>query len=451
MLIPILIAVVVAAFLVVVIILVRTVKNSSLKGSKKSIAKKGSGPLYKEAEKRLAKNPHDVEALETIGDLYFQDKNWEKVWNVYKTLYDISSAHPEINIAKTTLRMGIAAFNIDKKQEALNALMLSVRRDPENFDGNYYLGRSFYDTGAFDKAVLCLKKAKLLKPEATEVNQYLGFSLFKLQKYRDCLPYLKKLLEEDPNNKEVLFDMAIAMTEIGMGDKAIKVFMHLRPDPQFGAQACVEAGKMHERARDYKAAIQDYLIGMKLENVPEATLLTIKYKCANAYIQLKDIPSALIYLKQIQAYKSGYKDVDTLVARYSELNQNKNLQTYLMAGTSDFVALCRRFITVYHSDGLVKVEDVQVASEAVEIICEVDSPKWSAKELFRFYRNQNMIGDIYIREFHSKLRDAKCDNGICVTMGGFSESCHKYCEGRPIDLLEKNELSKYLKKINMYG
>ena len=109
----ILIAVVVAAFLVVVIILVRSLKHSSLKGSKKSAAKKGTGPLYKEAEKRLAKNPHDVEALETIGDLYFQDKNWEKIWNVYKTLYDISSAHPEINIAKTTLRMGIAAFNID--------------------------------------------------------------------------------------------------------------------------------------------------------------------------------------------------------------------------------------------------------------------------------------------------------------------------------------------------
>ena len=69
--------------------------------------------------------------------------------------------------------------------------------------------------------------------------------------------------------------------------------------------------------------------------------------------------------------------------------------------------------------------------------------------MFRFYRTQTVMGDIYIREFHSKMRDAKCDNGYCVTMGSFSESAHKYTEGRPIDLIEKEQLCKILKKINM--
>ena len=156
-------------------------------------------------------------------------------------------------------------------------------------------------------------------------------------------------------------------------------------------------------------------------------------------------------LKQIQVLKSGYKDVDSLVIRYSELNQNKNLQVYLLAGTSDFVALCRRFMAAYRKDAFVKVEDVQVASECVEFICEVESSKWSAKELYRFYRTQTAIGDIYIRDFHSKIRDSKCDNGVCVTMGCFSESCHKFSEGRPIDLVEKDELCKILKKINLLG
>ena len=71
--------------------------------------------------------------------------------------------------------------------------------------------------------------------------------------------------------------------------------------------------------------------------------------------------------------------------------------------------------------------------------------------MFRFYRTQTVIGDIYIREFHSKMRDAKCDNGTCVTMGSFSESAHKYIEGRPLDLIEKDQLSTVLKKINMFS
>ena len=452
MIIPILIAVVVAAASVVVLMLIRTIKKQGAGSSvDEKIKKKGKSSIIKEAERKLAHDPHNVAALENLGDVYYTDKNWEKTWDIYKTLYDISAVHTEINIAKSALRMGIAAFYTQKKQEALNALMISVKKDPDSYEANYFLGRALYENGTYDKALICFKKTKILRPETNDANEFIAFSLFKLQKYRESLPFLKKVLEEQPNNKEILFDMAVAMSETGMGDKALKVFMHLRPDPVFGAQSCIEAGRVHERSRDYAAAIQDYEIGMKLVGVPEQNALLIKYRCANCYIQNKDISKGLALLKQIQVLKSGYKDVDSLVIRYSELNQNKNLQVYLLSGTSDFVALCRRFMAAYRKDAFVKVEDVQVASECVEFICEVESSKWSAKELYRFYRTQTAIGDIYIRDFHSKIRDSKCDNGVCVTMGCFSESCHKFSEGRPIDLVEKDELCKILKKINLLG
>ena len=283
------------------------------------------------------------------------------------------------------------------------------------------------------------------------MNQLLGSTLFKFQKYRDCLPFLKRVLDENPGDKEILFEMAVAMTECGMGDKALKVFMHLRPDPEFGPQACLEAGKMHERVKDYQNAVKDYEIALKIQTIPEQIMLQIKYRLANTCIAKNDISKALIYLRQIQAAKGTYKDVDTLISRYSELNQNKNLQTYLMSGTSDFVALCRKFISTYYKDAFVKVEDVQVASESVEIICDIETSKWEAKQIFRFYRTQNVIGDINIREFHGKLRDTKCDTGVCITMGSFSESAHKFIDGRPIDLIEKEELVKILKRINMFN
>ncbi len=452
MIFSVLIAVIVAAVLVVVIILVRGTKRKTLdQDVSQRIQKKGKSAILKEIEKKLAHDPHNVNALETIGDIYYSEKNWEKVWNVYKTLFDISTAHVEINVAKCTLRMGIAAFYLQKMEDAIASLMTSLKKDPENFDCNFYLGQALYNAGTYDKAIYCLKKARIIQPENIEVNALLGQCLFKAQKFRDCLPFLKRVLDERPDNKEVLYDMAVAMSEVGMGDKAIKVFMHLRPDPQFGAQSCLEAGKMHERNKNFQEAVKDYEIALKLQNVPDQIMLQIKYRLGNTWIQLNDISKALIYLKQVQAIKSGYKDTDQLVARYSELNQNKNLQIYLMSGTSDFVALCRKFIATYYKDSFVKVEDVQVSSESVEIVCAIENPKWESKQLFRFYRTQNVIGDIYIREFHGKIRDAKCDQGCCVSMGSFSESAHKYTEGRPIDLIEKDELVKILKKINMFN
>lgn len=452
MIFSVLIAVIVAAVLVVVIILVRGTKRKTLvQDVSQRIQKKGKSAILKEIEKKLARDPHNVNALETIGNIYYSEKNWEKVWNVYKTLFDISTAHVEINIAKCTLRMGIAAFYLQKNEDAIASLMTSLKKEPENFDCNFYLGQALYNAGTYDKAIYCLKKARIIQPENIKINALLGQCLFKAQKFRDSLPFLKKVLDEHPDNKEILYNMAVAMSEVGMGDKAIKVFMHLRPDPQFGAQSCLEAGKIHERNKNFQEAVKDYEIALKLQNVPDQIMLQIKYRLGNTWIQLNDISKALIYLKQVQAIKSGYKDTDQLVARYSELNQNKNLQIYLMSGTSDFVALCRKFITTYYKDSFVKVEDVQVSSETVEIVCAIENPKWESKQLFRFYRTQNVIGDIYIREFHGKIRDAKCDHGCCVTMGSFSESAHKYTEGRPIDIIEKDELVKILKKINMFN
>ncbi len=452
MAISILIAVIIALLLVTGIVAIKSMKRKEdSKDVSQKIQKKGKSAILKEAERKLAHDPHNVSALVMIGDLYYSEKNWEKVWAVYKTLYDISSAHPEVDIAQTALRMGAAAYNLDKNDDAISALMLCIKKDPNNFDCNLFLGKALMKANTFDKAVYCLKKAKVIQPESNEVNDLLGTALFKSQKYRDCLPFLKRVLDENPGDKEVLFNMAIAMTECGMGDKALKVFMHLRPDPEFGPQACLEAGKMHERVKDFANAIKDYEIALKIQNVPEQLLLQIKYRLANTCIAVNDISKALTYLRQIQAAKAQYKDVDTLISRYSELNQNKNLQTYLLAGTSDFVALCRKFISTYYKDAFVKVEDVQVASECVEIVCDVESSKWEAKLMFRFYRTQNVIGDINIRDFHGKLRDGKCDNGICITMGSFSESAHKYTDGRPIDLIEKDELVKILKRINMFN
>ena len=452
MIISILIAVIVALLLVSLIIGLKNIKRKEdRKDVTQKIQKKGKSAVLKEAERKLAHDPHNVQALEMVGNIYYGEKDWEKVWNIYKTLYDISAAHPEVDIAQCALKMGIAAYNMDKNENAISSLMLSVKKVPDNFVCNIYLGRALMKANTFDKAIYCFKKCKVLQPENNEVNALLGQALFKSQKYRDCLPFLKRVLDDNPGNKEILFDMAIAMTECGMGDKALKVFMHLRPDPNFGAQSCLEAGKMHERVKDYTSAVKDYEIALRLPVIPEQILLQIKYRLANTCIAMNDISKGLIYLRQIQATKPQYKDVDALVARYSELNQNKNLQTYLLSGTSDFVALCRKFISTYYKDSFVKVEDVQVASESVEIVCEIETTKWEAKQMFRFYRTQNVIGDINIREFHGKLRDTKCDNGVCITMGNFSESAHKFIDGRPIDLIEKDELVKILKRINLFS
>jgi tetratricopeptide (TPR) repeat protein len=445
--IPILIAVITGGVFLLFLMLRGAIKPK--KGKNHTLVNKNQNAVIRECNKKLTHDPHNISALSTLADIYYANQNWEKAFPLYDSLYNLSSVHIEIDPKKMALRQGICALKCDKIDEGMKGLVSAYHLAPDEFETNFYLGSAFYQKKDYDKAIACLKKAHISSPDASEVNAPLGFSFYMAKRYKESLPFLRHVLDENPENKEALFDLATAMDESGYGDKALKVFMHLRPDPKFGASSCIEAGKMHARLKQYEAAVQDYEIGLKLEAVPLDQQSQLRYYLAASYISLNNISRALLYLRQIQDTSPNYKDVPALLQRYQELNQNSNLQTYMLAGTSDFVALCRKFVTAYYADAFVKIEDISIATESIEMLCSVETSKWEDNELFRFYRNTGAIGELFVRDFHSKLRDIKCDRGFCVTAGTFTEEAHKYAEGRPVDLIEKTKLVSILKKIDI--
>lgn len=421
--------------------------GSGEKKTKKHSKNKNPAIIIRDCTRKLQKNPRDIPALTQLAAVYFGMQDWEKALPLYTKLYEISSAHEEIDKTTFVFRQGICLYKTGNFDEAAKSIAVAHNTLPDDMDTNFYFGCTLYELGDYERAIACLNKVKLISPETTAVNAPLGFAYYKLHKYKECLPFLRNVLNDEPENKEVLFNMACAMTETGHADKAFKVFMHLRPDPKFGPQSCLEVSKVHIKQKQYEAAIQDFEIGLKIENVPPEIAAQLRYNLATVYISTNNISKALTQLKQVQSIAPNYKDVNALIARYTELNQNSNLQTYLLGSTSDFVILCRKFVNSFYKNASIKIEDVSVQAEYVEITCNVDSAKWEGKEMFRFYRTQGSTGELYVRDFHSKLRDSKSDRGYIITAGDFSAEAKKYTEGRPIDLLEKNKLTAKLQQI----
>lgn len=445
------IAVILGAGLLLILMSVAGRRDKTQKQPKNTTKSKNKNVIIRDCTKKLSHDPRNVPALIALGEVYYEDNNYEKAYPIYASLFNLMNMHVEIEKVSTSVRFGVCAFKVEKYDDAFQGLTTALKNDPKIFEANLYLGETLYNKKDYEKAILCLKRALVSKPDHTEGIKYLAYSLYQSKKYRESLPFLKKVVDNDPTDKEALFYMASAMEEAGLGDKALKIFMHLRPDPVYGAQSCLVAGSYHDKVKEYPKAIQDYEIALKLENVPPETKLSVFYKISQSYLAMHNIAKALYYLKQIQAITPNYKDVNQLVNRYQELNQNSNLQAYLMSGTSDFVALCRKFVVGYYQGSFVRIEDVSVAAESIEILCSVEGGKWEDTQLFRFFRSTGAIGELYIRDFHSKMRDIKCDRGFCVTAGSFTEEARKYVDGRPIDLIEKNKLVSILKKIEISG
>ena len=440
--------VIISLFIIIAVVAVVTVVMTGLKGhGTLSIGKKNKAAVIREATKRLAQNPNDSTALLMVGDIYFQDQDWEKAYASYAPLLDQMGGRIPSEQFEISLRYGISALKTDRFVEAKKGLLLAKNINPNHFEINYNLGYIYYIQKEYEKAVPFLRKALLTQPDNVMALKYLGYTLQSLRKYQEALPSLKKVLDVQPDNKEALFAMGECFYEIGSNDQALKIFTHLRVSPEIGSRAALYAGLIRMRANQLEKAIEDFEIGLKHDSIPLDIMNELRYNLATARIKTQDLQKALVQLKEIQTVSPGYKDVASLIMRYQELNQNKNLHTYLMAGQSEFVGLCRRIVSRFFPNAKVKILDISVLATYTDIVAEIDTPKWADLVIFRFFRSQGSVGELVLRDFHGRIKEMKAGKGICMTAGTFTEEARRFTEGRPMDLFDKNRLNKVLNAI----
>ncbi len=445
-LLPIIIAAIVVFSIISLILIISGAKHK--RASSSSSEQKNRQTIIREATKKLSQDPHNVSGLLALSELYYKEQLWDKAFPLFDTLLGIAVAHPEVDIFSTSLKQGICALKNNKLEDSFKGLVQARKLQPDNFEVNFYLGQAFYLNKEYDKAIPLLKKAIAINKEVQDTYKYVGLALYKYHSFRESLPYIKRALDLNPDDKELLFAMADAMNEGGSGEKALKIFMHLRPDPEFGARSCLAAGIIHANQNQHDKAILDFEIGLKHTQAPLDILTNIRYRLSHSYLALSDISRALSILKEIQQTVPGFKDVQSLIARYQELTQNANLQIYLISSNSDFIALCRKIVQIYFGKAFVKILDIAATNECTEVQTEIDTPKWQDSVVFRFYRTTGSTGELFVREFHARIRDLKAGRGLCFTAGTYTEEARKFIEGRPIDLIDKSGLIKILNKID---
>jgi tetratricopeptide (TPR) repeat protein len=384
-----------------------------------------------------------------LGDVYFQEEAWDKAYKTYETLVDLAGVSQEINEFETNLRYATAALKLGFTNEAYTGFTTARSLRPDNFDANYNLGYLEFTRKNYERAIQLLQQARSQEPEHAATLRYLGHSLFKLKKYKEAMAFIRKAIDIAPEDKESLYTLAECYYEANQTDQALRIFSHLRPDPQMGPSACLFSGTINVNQHQYERAIQDFEIGLRHQNIKPDVQLELKYRAATTYLRQQEIGKAIAYLNDIQAENPGYKDVSALIGKYQELNANHNLQIFLMAPSADFVALCRKIVMTYYARAKIKITNISVnKNEWADILAEVDTPKWSDVVMFRFIRSQGTVGELIVRDFHSHLKEVKAGKGICISVGAFSDEAKRYTEARLIDLIEKEKLSAILNTVD---
>jgi tetratricopeptide (TPR) repeat protein len=445
-----LLVVVVTLILGVCVLMIVMTRSKGLGGESGGKRSKNRDAILHSANKRLAQNPRDIQALLSLGGLSYEEENWDEAFKTYGALLEAAVGHPEVNMFEINLRYGIAALKKGLQSEAYKGLSVARSLKQDSFEVNFNLGVLEFQRKAYEKSIQLLQEARAQDPENPGALRCLGHSFFKLKRYKEAMNFIRKAIEIAPDDKESLYTLAECYYDANQVDQALKIFTHLRPDPVMGPSACLFAGTINMNQRQIERAIMDFEIGLRHPNIKPEILLELKYRLATLFLKQQEIGKALEHLNDIRSLNASYRDVNILIGKYQELNANRNLQIYLIAPSADFVALCRKIVMNFYNKAKTKIINIEVnKNDWADILAEVDAPKWSDTVMFRFIRTQGAIGELILRDFHSHLKEAKAGKGICVTVGNFSDEAKRFTEARLIDLIEKDRLSAILNRLDL--
>jgi uncharacterized protein HemY len=198
------VAVVLLAFAIVLVFLVSARKGQAGAHGKK-LKTKDKSQILKEANRRLAANPKDVEALAALGDLAWSEQDWERAFKLYETLSEAGAGNPEVDEFRANSRYAIAAIRLNRFDEAYKGLVVARTIRQDDFDVNFNLGYLEFQRRAYEKALTLLKQASQQNPEHPLMLRYLGHSYFKVKAYKEALGALRKAIDLQPDDKESLF------------------------------------------------------------------------------------------------------------------------------------------------------------------------------------------------------------------------------------------------------
>jgi tetratricopeptide (TPR) repeat protein len=420
------------------------------KGKKgKTIRAKDHAQVLKEANRRLAQNPKDLDALLALGDVFYTEQSWDKAFKAYESLLEVGAGSPDLDEFEANKRYGLSALKLGRLDESYKGLVLAHAAKNEDFETNYNLGYLEFQRRQYEKAIFHLRLACKQNPEHAMSLRYFGHALFKTKVYKEALSILKRAIDLQPDDKESLFAMGECFHEIGQEEQAIRIFTHLRTDPVLGPSAALFAGSIHLGQRQFQKAVMDFELGLRHPDIKVEVLVEIKYRLAAAYLKEQEIAKAVTLLNEIQQIYPNFKDVPAQLTKYRELNSNRNLQVYLLAPTSDFITLCRKITLSFFPKAKIKITDISVQkNDWADILAEVETTRWSDVVLFRMIRTTGTIGELVVRDFHARIKDLKAGKGYCLSAGVFSDEAKRFVEARLIDLMEKDKMMSLLNNID---
>lgn len=351
-------------------------------------------------EMALEKMPRLPEAISPLADIYLQRSEWAKAYPLLQILLESpAGASPE---GKGLFRkMAIVASNTGQKDMAIEFFRRAYDQDPDDLEVIEGLSRAYVDTGKYAEAQTYL--ANLLEKGEDQftiekrvgIVRLLGDVAMKLGRLDDARKYFDQVLELQPEDTQVLNELATLMASYEDWESAIsywKAIGDLLPDGPEKWRTLIAIGDTYRE---------------KLENMDEAM---DAYKEA-LLVQPNSRP-ALVKLLEIHINAESFSEALTVLEHLIAVEANPEMKA---SYTFSMATICReklqdleRAVDYYEQTldlNYSKLEAFQAVDEILTQLKEWESLESTYRRMIARVRNKGMekleftlyknLGEIY--------------------------------------------------------
>lgn len=170
------------------------------------------------SETKKVNNDPVAEAFE-VAIIEFEKGEYREAWKHFEILVRAAPDHALANLLLARTMMEVGEYT-----DAVGVLLTHLKYWPESLEGLILLGMAHYETGHVEQAEDRFKEALELKKDSVLAHENLAITHIHEDRYEEAKEELVKLLEERPDDHEILSLLVLVYGKLGDLDSATALF-----------------------------------------------------------------------------------------------------------------------------------------------------------------------------------------------------------------------------------
>ncbi len=400
------------------------------------------------AKSLLNRNEKSIDAHWFLGECYRAENRPELALVEYRFIVNSMRFTDMVNERMVRSRLAEVFLNLGQIEESQKELVLLAKLDPRNYEIFFNIAKLFEERDFSDSALINYRRVVSINPHHVQAHFRMGVILFDKHEYDEARNEFLTVLQEDEDITASYYYLGKIARKSGATEKALELFEKSLRDASLRQRAYFERANIFIMDKEYQQAIEELEKAVKIGEHDLGAAIAVRYLLAMCYETTKKLSKAIEHWEWIYQKNPNYKDVTVKLSLYGALRADDKLKDFLIAPQEKFHIYCEKIANLL---GLAIQQEIKKDQEYFEFIARDSNKKsgivGSYINIVRIIRISEPIAYEEIRGLYDKMKNMNASKGIYITASQFTKSAIEFAEIRPIDLIDKEELTNLLQDI----